>query len=128
VYSNAPLVAERADQLQYVKGIDPYKQLFLGSKQVFRSNNQFDLVLFDNYYHGSWYLDEKNKEITLTPNGSTTLLLKLDSLTPTKLQVRIDSNSFKKLSNFRNPSYATAGWFGNRMIIFAFEIDPRTFL
>jgi hypothetical protein len=125
-FSNAPLVAAKVRELRGVQGIDPYQQVFLGSKFIFRSNNEFDLVLFNNYYHGNWQLNEAKNALQLTlPNYSKPILFQVDSITNTTLQLRIDSSNFSSFANFRNPENATEGWFGKRLTTFKLTIDPE---
>ena len=125
-YSNAPLISEKVKELKDVPSIDPYQQIFLGSKFIFRSNHDFDLVLFDNYYHGNWQLDEKKELLQLSfPNSSKRISLKVDSITNEVLQLKIDSANFMKFINFRNPINTTEGWFDKRLTTFKFTMDDE---
>ncbi len=82
------------------------------------------MVLFDNYYHGNWQLNDTRNFLQLSlPNGSKSILLKVDSITNEVLQLKIDSANFIKFIGFRNPKDAVEGWFDKRMTTFKFTIN-----
>ncbi len=75
------------------------QRFFLDDKLVLRKDNTFDLVIFQKYLHGSWAYDEQSKMLSLTDSSVSNqpLMMRVDSISPVFLALRVDNTVITKL-------------------------------
>ncbi|MFL9481648.1 hypothetical protein ACI6Q2_02645 [Chitinophagaceae bacterium LWZ2-11] len=112
-FVQSPALIGLLTELQGVNGVnDPFKQVLHSSKLIIRDDESFDMVLFDNYWHGTWTYNQVHNQLALLPENQTKpVLLKVDTLGLKYMQIELDSSNFKKLPDFRNPKGAGGSWF-----------------
>jgi hypothetical protein len=70
------------------------------------------MVMFDNYWHGTWKYDKTAGLLKLTPeNYQEPIVFKIDTLRLTYMELKLDSNNYKRLPDFRNRKDVQGSWF-----------------
>jgi hypothetical protein len=124
-FVQSPALTNLLEKLKETPGVsDPNLQLFYGNKLILRSENKFDFVLFDNYWHGQWQYDNSSKKLLLTPqNTGTPIVFQVDSVGLHFMQLKLDSSNFKKLPYFRDTKGAEGSWFSEKAPV-TIDLEP----
>lgn len=107
-------------------GVNGFKQVFASSKFIFHPDHSFDLVLFQNYRHGSWRRDGNTLVLKVEP-GQDSLELYIDTLKSTRLSLRTDSANFNKFGRMGLPFYYIRLFDGRSSIRFSLRRETENY-
>ncbi|HWB24968.1 MAG TPA: hypothetical protein VG738_05790 [Chitinophagaceae bacterium] len=103
---------------------------FLDYKLVLRNDKTFDLVIFKKYMHGTWLYTDPTRTLSLTDESAPgqPLTMKVDSISPAVLALRVDQHDLDRLiPSFAQSDNGFSFFKHNGPYVFVLSADKETY-